>query len=265
MAQSDKEKKYEASSGPCDLACLRGLVIGFNFVFILGGCGALGIGIWTMVMKMQYAAVLGSAFYNLIVYLLIGAGLLVLITGILGCVGAIQKNASLLTWYFILLVIIFLAECIAGILAFVYHQSIEAELAKGLQANLNKNYNQTGHESLTTAVDDMQQDFQCCGVHSYEDWQASTFIKQNKDGLKTPESCCKTPSPLCSKRDHPSNIYRVLGSESMGCLTKLVLYLQDHLFILAITGIAVACLEILVMIFACCLRRAVKEEEEEPY
>nr|CAB3229076.1 CD151 antigen-like [Phallusia mammillata] len=266
MQRQSKDEKYEAkTSGPCDLACLRGLLIGFNFIFILGGCGALAIGIWTVMMKMQYVAILGSMYYNIIVYLLIGAGVLVFLTGILGCVGAIQKNNAMLTCYFVLLVVIFLCECIAGILAFVYYESLHDELSEGLRSNLNKNYNQTDKEALSDAVDMMQQDFQCCGVESYLDWQDSTFVKQNKDGLKTPESCCKSVTPLCSKRDHPSNIYRILGSDSMGCLTKLELYIKEHLFILAVTGTAVACLEILVMIFACCLRSAIKKEEGEPY
>ncbi|XP_076808409.1 CD151 antigen-like [Clavelina lepadiformis] len=265
MPRQDKDEKYKASSGFCDLSCLRGLLIAFNFLFILGGCGALAIGIWTVITKMEYVALLGSIYYNLIVYLLIVAGVLILLTGVLGCVGAVQKNAGMLTCYFVLLAVIFLTELIVGVLAFVYHDSIEAELAGDLTANLNKNYNQTGQDSLTAAVDEMQQNFHCCGVNKYSDWKQSKFVKQNKNDLKTPESCCKTRSPLCSQRDHPSNIYRVLGDKDLGCLSKLEEYLKDHIFILAITGTIVACIEILVMIFAWCLRSAIRNEEDEPY
>ena len=267
-SSSSKEDNYKkTSSGPCDTSCLRGLLIAFNFIFILGGGCALAIGIWSLVSKMQYAAVLGSVYYNLIVYLLIFAGILVLGTGIVGCIGAVRKNRTLLMIYFVLLFIIFAAEIIAGILGFVYHKSIHDELVKDLRANLNKNYNQTGQESFTVAVDKMQQDFKCCGVKMFSDWKDSTFIKQSKRrdevGLQTPISCCKSPSERCSERDHPSNIYRVLGNVQMGCLVKLENYLKEHLFILAITGVAVAILEIMVMLFAWFLRRAIKDEEEE--
>uniref|UniRef100_H2YH80 Tetraspanin n=1 Tax=Ciona savignyi TaxID=51511 RepID=H2YH80_CIOSA len=261
------DKRQKQYNGSCDQSCLRGVLIAFNFLFIIGGCGALAIGIWTIMSKMKYAALLGSVYYNLIVYLLIGAGVLVLLTGILGCMGAVRKNIGMLTCYFALLVAIFLCECIAGILAFVYYQTLHDELVSELKSNLNKNYNQTGQEAFSVAVDDMQQDFKCCGVQSYADWSSSKFITSptNKNGLKTPESCCKTPSPNCSVRDHPSNIYRILGSVNLGCLTRLEEYLKNHLFILAITGTAVACLEVLVMIFTCCLRSRIKQEEEEPY
>lgn len=243
------------------MTCLRGLLIAFNFLFILGGGSALALGIWTIIAKMEYTALLTSAFYSLVVYMLIGAGAVILITGIIGCIGAIQRNSRTLMIYFILLAILFIIELLAGILAFVYHESIHDELKGELTGNLNKNYNVTGQEALTKAVDMMQQDFKCCGVESYADWQESRFYIENDLKLKTPESCCKTVTPGCSVRDHPSNIYRILGVDSMGCLTKLELYLKEHLFILAIAGIVVAGIEILVMVFACCLRRAVLEDE----
>ena len=268
MTLSNEKKTYKSSTGPCDLTCLRGLLIAFNFIFILGGACAFGVGIWSVISKMQYASLLGSVYYNLIVYLLITAGFLVLITGIIGCVGAFRKNRTLLTAYFVLLFVIFAAEIIAGIVAFVYHEAIHNELVDELRSNLNKNYNQSGQDALTKSVDDMQQEFQCCGVQRHSDWKDSTFIKQSErkgENLKTPVSCCKSPSPLCSQRDHPSNIYRVLGSDEMGCLNSLEQYLKDHLFVLAVTGITVAVLEILVMIFSCFLRKAIDKQNSQTY
>lgn len=261
--ENNKEKKYQSSSHFCGVGCLRGLLIALNFIFILGGACAFAVGIWTIVSKMEYVALLSTAYYNLIVILLIGAGIIVLITGIIGCIGAVRKNRSFLTVYFVLLLIIFLAELIAGILGFIYYDSIHAELSEDLKSNMNRKYNQTGEEALTKAVDEMQQDFKCCGVQMYSDWSNSTFILNNKEGLKTPLSCCKTMGPKCSTRAHPSNIYRVLGNNEMGCLVELERYFKEHLFVLAVTGIAVACLEVLVMLFACCLSKAIKDEEKE--
>jgi len=262
MARDD----YEKSSGPCDITCLKGTLLAFNFIFMLGGFVALAVGIFTVMQKMDYVAILNSGEYTAVVYLLIIAGGLVVITGFLGCFGALQKNNKLLTIYFGLLVVIFLAEFIAGITAFVYRLNISSKLEADLQNSLNLNYARNDSEALTAAVDQMQQKFQCCGVNSYSDWQKSYFIKQdNPESLKTPESCCKSMSAGCSKSDHPSNIYRVLGSEPMGCLRKLTVYLSDHLFILCITGIAVSLLEVLVMVLSCCMRKEVEKEEAQPY
>ena len=264
--KQETEVEYESSKF-CDLACLRALLMVLNFICLLTGGFIFGVGIWTAVTKMQYVTILGSAYFNLIVALLIGAGCIVFITGLLGCIGSLKKNLTILLWYLIFLVIIFLFELIAGVTAFVYHESIHAELVGNMLLNLNDNYNQINQEALTEAVDMMQQSFQCCGVLSYSDWFESVFIKENQSGLgiKTPTSCCKTPSPACSVRDHPSNIYRVIGSESMGCLTQLELYIQKHIFFLAVTGVAVACYEILVIIVAFLLCKAVKNTSKQAY
>ena len=267
QSKTSKEVKYKSPPGFCDVSCLRMLLIAFNFVFVLTGGFAFALGIWTIATKMQYVALLGSVYYNLIVVFLLVAGCLVFATGVLGCIGALRKNTTLLTGYFVLLGAIFLFEFVAGILAFVYHENIHDELSQTMRSNLNKNYNQTGQEALSKAVDEMQQDFKCCGVTSYRDWSNSTYIKQDKAGLdlKTPTSCCKSPSYDCSKRDHPSNIYRVVGTADMGCLITLENYIRKNLFFLAVTGIAVACFEILVVLVACGFRRQVKIENNQPY
>lgn len=265
-SKNNKEVKYK-SSEICSVSCLKGFMIAFNFLFFVMGLGVLALSVWTNVSKMQFVALLGSSLYNVIVIFLIASGLLVLVTGILGCIGALRKNASLLLWFSILVAFVFLLELLAGVLAFVYHESIHNELSDTMLTNLNKNYNQTDQGALTKAVDEMQQDFHCCGVVAYSDWLNSTYIKNNPQnlGLKTPTSCCKTPSFDCSTRDHPSNIYRVLGSESMGCLIKLELYIQEHVFVLAVAGISVACFELFVLLLGISFRRKIQIENNKPY
>lgn len=52
--------------------------------------------------------------------------------------------------------------------------------------------------------------FKCCGSNDSRDWMASAYVssKQAEDRV-VPDSCCKTITPHCGKRDHPSNIYKV--------------------------------------------------------
>ena len=58
--------------------------------------------------------------------------------------------------------------------------------------------------------------FQCCGVVSFQSnepwkyWQQCNWWKNQelRKENKVPDSCCRTQTPDCGKRDHPSNIYR---------------------------------------------------------
>ena len=49
----------------------------------------------------------------------------------------------------------------------------------------------------------------CCGSLSYSSWNVTTWKQMSENqNLSVPNSCCKTITPACGKRDHPSNIYR---------------------------------------------------------
>lgn len=49
--------------------------------------------------------------------------------------------------------------------------------------------------------------FKCCGSHNYTDWIGNVWLQLKEQPV--PDSCCKTPTVGCGRRDHPSNIYKV--------------------------------------------------------
>lgn len=52
--------------------------------------------------------------------------------------------------------------------------------------------------------------FKCCGSNSSADWAKSVWIRSREGNSRVvPDSCCKTRTKLCGRRDHPSNIYKV--------------------------------------------------------
>ncbi|NWX16515.1 CD151 protein, partial [Aegotheles bennettii] len=162
----------------------------------------------------------------------------------------------LILQYFILLLCIFLLEIIAGILAYIYYQQLSMELKQNLKNTMTQKYRREGEESVTSAVDKLQQEFKCCGSNNYTDWADSLWIKSPEaNGRKVPDSCCKTITDLCGRRDHPSNIYK-----ESGCIMKLENFIQEHLKIIGAVGISIACVQIFGMIFTCCLYKSLKLE-----
>ncbi|XP_016070694.1 PREDICTED: tetraspanin-11-like [Miniopterus natalensis] len=154
--------------------------------------------------------------------------------------------------YFCLLLVIFLVELVAGVLAHVYYQRLSDELKQHLAQTLSENYGQPGATEITTSVDRLQQDFKCCGSNSSADWQHSAYIlSREAEGRRVPDSCCKTVVVRCGQRAHPSNIYKVEG----GCITKLEQFLANHLLLMGAVGIGVACLQTCGMVLTCCLHR----------
>ncbi|KAK1790409.1 hypothetical protein P4O66_014307, partial [Electrophorus voltai] len=169
------------------------------------------------------------------------------------CMGIIiALFAVVILQYFSCLLVIFLIELVAGVLAYVYYQKLSVELKQHLRKTMTENYAQPGKEGITRAVDRLQQDFKCCGSNNSFDWQHSVYIMSPEAEKRVvPDSCCKSMTLQCGWRDHPSNIYKVEG----GCITKLEHFLAEHLLIIGAVGIGVACLQICGMVFTCCLHR----------
>ncbi|XP_008310355.1 CD151 antigen isoform X2 [Cynoglossus semilaevis] len=240
----------------CGTICLKYLLFLFNILFWLAGGAVLAVGVWTLTEKSDYISLLNSSFYSASAYILIAAGVIVIVTGMIGCCATLKEMRSLLIVYLILLLCIFLLEIVAGLLAYIKYQELDEELRQNLKVNMQQKYQQPGEESVTQAVDRLQQEFMCCGSNNYTDWKDSVWIQRADNARLVPDSCCKTPDDLCGIRDHPSNIYNVEG----GCIMKLESFTLSQLYILGAVGTGIAFLQLVGMMFTCCLHHSLKEE-----
>uniref|UniRef100_A0A4W2BS52 CD151 molecule (Raph blood group) n=1 Tax=Bos indicus x Bos taurus TaxID=30522 RepID=A0A4W2BS52_BOBOX len=235
--------EFGEKSTTCGTVCLKYLLFTFNCCFWLAGLAVMAVGIWTLALKSDYISLLASGTYLATAYILVVAGIVVMVTGALGCCATFKERRNLLRLYFGLLLIIFLLEIIAGALAYIYYQQLNAELKENLKDTMTRRYHQPGHEGVTSAVDKLQQEFHCCGSNNSRDWQDSEWIHSGEAGGRVvPDSCCKTVVPGCGRRDHASNIYKVEG----GCITKLETFIQEHLRIIGAVGLGIACVQVCV-------------------
>uniref|UniRef100_A0A8C2D098 Tetraspanin n=1 Tax=Cyprinus carpio TaxID=7962 RepID=A0A8C2D098_CYPCA len=220
----------------CGTICLKYLLFTFNFLFWLAGGAVMAVGIWTLVEKSDYISLLSSKIYAVSAYILIMAGVTVMVTGVLGCCATFKEQRRLLrvvrnTFKYLLA----LEDCLG---LWSYHCLLRSDLVAEL--------NQTVIEVSS------------CGSNSSSDWLESVWIRSiNADSRSVPDSCCKSPViKLCGRRDHPSNIYKVEG----GCITKLENFILNHLQIIGAVGVGIACVQIVGMFFTCCLYRSLKSE-----
>ncbi|MCJ8733651.1 hypothetical protein PDJAM_G00226090 [Pangasius djambal] len=217
----------------------------------------MAVGLWTLVKKSDYISLLSSRIYAVSAYILCLAGVIVMVTGVLGCCATFKEKRRLLRVYFVLLMCIFLLEILAGVLAYIYYQQLSDELKSNLKNTMVEKYKQPEQDHVTQAVDKLQQEFKCCGSHNSSDWMESVWVRTGESSKRVvPDSCCKTPMELCGERDHPSNIYKVEG----GCIAKLENFIMNHLKLIGAVGVGVACVQIVGMIFTCCLYRSLKAE-----
>ncbi|XP_036360365.1 CD151 antigen isoform X1 [Octopus sinensis] len=249
---SEETKMRQLKREPCcSNLVLKYMFLVFNFFFWISGIVLLVIGIWLVREKHHYIELLDNNSFPVATYLLIAAGASILVIGLLGCIGAINNATLLLLIYSMFLLVIFLLEVIAGTVACMYGDSMNTELKKSLNHTMLESYKY--NREKTEAIDKMQITFRCCGAGYYKDWRASRWLRldQNTEN-KAPDSCCRTPSIGCAKRDHPSNIYH------KGCASKLEEFFQDNLYIIGSVGLGLCCLQIIGTVLACCLMQRVK-------
>jgi hypothetical protein len=245
-------KEKGRDDGCCGIDFLKYVLFIFNFIFWLSGLGIVAIGVWTLWDRNHYVSLLTSTTYAATTYVLLGTGGAILLVGFIGCCGAWRENRLCLMTYACFLLVIFLLEAVAGILAYMYEAAVHDELVRSLNQTMLQNY--MIDKEKTLAIDHMQQNFKCCGAGSFRDWKHSRWLMGNPAINNTvPDSCCKTVTPGCAIRSHPSNIYYD------GCVPELEVYLKEHLIILGAVGLGICCLQIFGIVFACCLAKRIKE------
>ncbi|XP_076368642.1 CD63 antigen-like [Tachypleus tridentatus] len=226
------------------MSVVKYLLFAFNFIFVVTGAALIAVGAWVQAKAAEYVDFLGDKYASAPI-LLIVVGVIIFILSFMGCCGAIKENYCMVMTFAVLLFIIFILELAAGILAYVYKSEVETVIRHNMK-NAMKNYNTSDHDIVTRTWDDMQSNLKCCGANNASEWKEYL-------GDKLPYSCCpgKDIQKEC-KKDHYKK----------GCIDALANFLEDKILVVGGVGIGIAFVQIIGIIFSCCLARAIKKEYE---
>lgn len=164
------------------------IVISTGF-WLLAGC-LFAVGSIVFAQYRHYEQI-EEAWYTLVpALLLLGVGMLFVLIGVAGCVGACKEQRCLLGMFGTTLIIIITGLVVSVILAYVYKKQAVSDVKTGVDKLFN-NYGMNNSEAVTDQVDFIQQKLQCCGRHNYTDWQ-NTWWYHNQKGehMLYPNSCC---------------------------------------------------------------------------
>uniref|UniRef100_A0A1A7WUF1 Tetraspanin n=1 Tax=Iconisemion striatum TaxID=60296 RepID=A0A1A7WUF1_9TELE len=145
--------------------CIKYLMFAFNLVFWLAGTAVFAIGMWLRFDPKTQNLFDGPdspyVFYAG-VYILIGAGALMMVVGFLGCCGAIKESSLMLGLFFFFLLIIFAIEVAAGIWGFSNQSKVVDDINSFYMQTYN-DYKTTGDERLKETLRLIQTHLNCCG------------------------------------------------------------------------------------------------------
>ncbi|MFH4983190.1 hypothetical protein AB6A40_009899 [Gnathostoma spinigerum] len=245
--------------GCCNLRFLTVIVYFFNFLHFVCSLTLGLLFLWTFYFKWYFVALLPSYRYVQIATFCAILSVLLLGTFLFGYLALNKERPQLTAIYTLLLVIILLVECGTCLMAYSYYEQVALDLKSSLITSLIRDHSLV--ENISDAFRDLHRLGKCCGVFSFEDWRNSLWWQNVNDvqsgvtrgfDLIVPDFCCQTVINDCGQSDHPSNIYY------NGCLSFLIRSVQEGLFVIATTTLAVSFVQLLGACFTTCFYQQMK-------
>jgi tetraspanin-9 len=234
--------------------CIRHFLCFINLLFwILGSC-ILGVGIWLTISYETYARILPSYHILSADNLAIIVGCFTFLIAFCGCCGAWFQNKCLLSTYLTSIVILMILEITVGTLSFAFRKSLTHTLRQELLDGIQDRYLLDDSNGIKTTWDQIQLNFNCCGVNNYTDWyQISAWPSNNW----VPNSCC---IPVT----HNETEYEIEDEEQCGqnpdlefsrfrrhgCYYKIRYFVLNNLHIVGLTSIVVAFIQFVAIVGA---------------
>ncbi|KAM9302356.1 tetraspanin-18 [Gastrophryne carolinensis] len=240
-----------------NLSCVKYLMFIFNFIIFLGGTFLLGLAVWVIVDPTDFREIIAAnPLLFMGAYLILALGAMLFLLGFLGCCGAIRENKCLLLFFFMFILIIFLAELSASILAYLFRENLTRDFfAKELKKHYQGN-NST--DIFTSTWNSVMVTFECCGVNGPEDFVDTLHFKTHSYNF-VPEACCQR-TVLQRDAEIPNKAECMMGIDinRQGCYSTILNSLEPYVYIAGALAIGVLAVELFAMIFAMCLFRGIQ-------
>lgn len=235
------------------MGCRKFLLFALNFLVFIAGGVIVALASIVINRTSTYSDLLQDGILTLPVIILI-IGLAVGLIGFFGCFGAMRENKCMLYTYASIVMVLFIAQVILGVLVVVYQDEARAT-GKDTMKDVFEHYNSSKDEALADTIDTMQSDLECCGVNGYEDWFA--ILPTGNDVTR---GCCKKGTDVdnCFRgaRADQSEIY------TRGCFEVIEDKIESVSIGLGAAAIALAIIQLVCILIACGLGRQVSRRGE---
>lgn len=216
----------------CGIFTSKTVLLFLSLVFWAAGAALAYVGAYVIKSYDTFDSFIQDKYTLVPAAIIIGVSVVMFIFGLVGCCATLRESKVGLSFFFLIIMVIFAAEVAALVFSFIYKNKINGSLEASMNVTFSK-YDGEGAE--TKAVDLLQTQLQCCGVRNYTSWSNTTWFSSHNSTV--PLSCCKnsTASQCTGRLDQPD----LLNTE--GCELKLNRLLQDVLSyaMLVILGFAI--------------------------
>uniref|UniRef100_A0A7N5P359 CD63 antigen n=3 Tax=Ailuropoda melanoleuca TaxID=9646 RepID=A0A7N5P359_AILME len=243
-----------STPGPAAMAveggmkCVKFLLYVLLLAFCACAVGLIAVGVGAQLVLSQ-TIIQGATPGSLLPVVIIAVGAFLFLVAFVGCCGACKENYCLMITFAIFLSLIMLVEVAAAIAGYVFRDKVMLEFNKDFRQQM-QNYRKDNH--TTSALNKMQEDFKCCGAANYTDWESVPVMSKGQ----VPDSCCINVTKDCGVSFNVKNIY------PEGCVEKIGGWLRSNVLVVAAAALGIAFVEVLGIVFACCLVKSIRSGYE---
>ncbi|CAK9814642.1 CD63 antigen [Anthophora quadrimaculata] len=229
------------------MTCIKYVTFFFNLIFAITGIVFIAVGTVILVVYNGYNNFTDNWFFAAPILMII-VGVIVFIVSFFGCCGAVKENHCMIITFSVFLLLIFALELGAGIAGYMMRGEVHDMVENRLNSTIGK---YSTNSDIRRSWDIMQHDLQCCGITGATDWSHVDFPENT-----VPNSCCKEV-PQGSTCD--TNSIYIYPSD---CMSNLQSAIGHNALILGGVGIGISIVQLIGVIFACCLARSIRREYE---
>lgn len=188
--------------------CEKVTLIIFNFLLWLIAIAFVVAAAWAWYVKGYYDELVKGVMGWPVdpVFVIMGAGLLVLLISCTGCLGSLRENICCLKIFSGTISTVILLQVVVTVLSFVYPDFFQNKLDDFIALTIERYRDDL---DLQNMIDFTQKNFECCGARGPQDWNENKYFKcDNKISVNNityrPVEECGVPYSCCKVVNDPS-------------------------------------------------------------
>ncbi|KAJ8379299.1 hypothetical protein SKAU_G00000770 [Synaphobranchus kaupii] len=236
--------------------CIKFTLNIYSMLFSLVGLCVLCVGIYAEVERQKNRTLEGVFLAPAVVLILLG--LVMFTVSVVGMVGSLRDNKTLLHMFLCVLCVLLALQALGLIVALIFEKKTIALFQNSIREGIKHYYDDLDFKNI---LDFVQEKFTCCGGDEYKDWRVNQYHFCNGSGplaCGVPYTCCvrhevgEVVNTLCG--------YKTLSQERVdldglihvrGCIHAVNLWMGDHIGITVAICFAVGLPQLLGIILSC--------------
>jgi CD63 antigen len=222
----------------CGMSLIKFVLFVFNLLCALCGIALLAIGIIYLIDLKEFDKIVEELSAEGITAVTIALGAIIFLIAFLGCCGAIRESYCMILTYSVVIGLLLIAKIVIAVIVLVKRDEVQLEVEKVFD----KLWNQ--RETDTTTKDfifKIQESLECCGYNDFNDYSPLNIY---------PDSCC--PSDTVVGNCTTSDVFK------NGCKNQLQDWIKTGAAVIAGVVLGVAAVELIALIFSCCLANSIR-------